>query len=273
MNYVARLKIFETEKAFFTDFPVSSIPGARQSNHQVERTPIQVHPIQDYSRFDLNVNGFCVIRAETSLNSEQAFTKSKDVKKAYWAQIERILEHRFPEYTRIEGFDFTVRKREHDFPAISRLYGDYEQPLNSPHIDWTAKGSELQMQDAFPGQDHSWRGKDYDIINVWRPLIGPSDDWPLAVCDWTSIDQNQDVLLNDGIRRDKVDENATLHPNKAHRWYYIKDQTTDELVVFRNSHSKEKLPCCFHSAVFNPQATGPPRVSIEVRLVAFRDLL
>ncbi|CEF74543.1 hypothetical protein FGSG_12113 [Fusarium graminearum PH-1] len=50
------------------------------------------------------------------------------------------------------------------------------------------------------------------------------------------------MLLNDGIRRDKVDENATLHPNSAQKWYYIPDQNADELIVFRNSHSKETLP-------------------------------
>jgi|ERR1700710_429144 hypothetical protein len=57
-----------------------------------------------------------------------------------------------------------VRRREQDFPLVSRRYGKYEQPLRSPHIDWTAKGAELQLQDAFPGQGHIWRGKDYDII-------------------------------------------------------------------------------------------------------------
>lgn len=53
------------------------------------------------------------------------------------------------------------------------------------------------------------------------------------------------MLLNDGIRRDKVDENATLHPNPAQKWYYIPDQNADELIVSRNSYSKETLPCKF----------------------------
>ncbi|KAJ2994000.1 hypothetical protein NUW58_g1671 [Xylaria curta] len=294
MNYVARLDIFNTEKAFSTDFPVSSVPGARRSNHEVEQTTVQVHPIENESQFNIDIHGFCVIKAKTNLDPDQAFANGEEVKRAYWEQIEKILAQKFPEYTRIEGFDFTVRKRDEDFPAVSRLYQDHEQPLRSPHIDWTAKGSKLQLRDSFPGQDHIWLDKDYDIINVWRPLLGPNNDWPLAMCDWTSIDQDEDVLLNDAIRRDKVDENAILHHNPAHRWYYIQDQADDELIVFRNSHSKERLPCqchflriaiyqhesskltkdegCFHSAIYNPQATGPARISIEARMVAFRNL-
>jgi hypothetical protein len=108
VRYVARLEIFKTEKAFFTDYPVSSVPEARQSNHQVEDTSVEIHPIQDSTQFDINVNGFCVIKAETQLDPGEAFTKSREIKRAYWEQIEKILSVKFPEYTRIEGFDFTV---------------------------------------------------------------------------------------------------------------------------------------------------------------------
>lgn len=121
----------------------------------------------------------------------------------------------------------------------------------------------MNLQHAFPGQDEFWEGKDFDILkyihnlsskrctgikgkadeylcSVWRPLLGPNDDWPLALCDWTTIDPETDIRLNDALRRDRIDENSLLHFNEAHKWYYIKNQTPEDLIVFRNADSQGK---------------------------------
>jgi hypothetical protein len=107
--YLARDKIFETEKAFDTDFTVSHVPGARRSNHTTEEKWVTVHNITDTSHWDLNTHGFCVIHAETHLDPQDVWTRKKEVQKSYWDQIERLLEDRFPEYSRIESYDLTVR--------------------------------------------------------------------------------------------------------------------------------------------------------------------
>lgn len=57
------------------------------------------------------------------------------------------------------------------------------------------------------------------------------------MCDFTTIDQDHDILDNDAIRRSRVDENSLLHFNENHKWYYIKDQGVDDLLVFRNADS------------------------------------
>lgn len=126
------------------------------------------------------------------------------------------------------------------------------------------------------------------FFSVWRPLKEPTDDWPLAVCDYTTIDKEKDILLNDAIRRDRVDEICVLQFNASHKWYYLRNQKVDDLLVFRNADSEGAKPCerntfeetltvrhslipnagAFHAAVNNPEARGPPRESIEVRLVA-----
>ncbi|CAN9409405.1 unnamed protein product [Alternaria alternata] len=76
---------------------------------------------------------------------------------------------------------------------------------------------------------------------VWRPLKGPNNDWPLALCDWTTIDQENDIRLNDGLRKDRIDENSLLHFNQSHKWYYIKNQMPSDLIVFRQADSTNKL--------------------------------
>jgi hypothetical protein len=57
------------------------------------------------------------------------------------------------------------------------------------------------------------------------------------MCDYTTIEPSTDVRANDAIRRDRVDENAILHFNENHKWYIMKDQSEEDLLVFRNADS------------------------------------
>jgi hypothetical protein len=140
-------------------------------------------------------------------------------------------------------------------------------------------------------------------------LIGPNNDWPLALCDFTTIDP-ADTTTADLLYLHRVGENRLLHHNDQHRWYYIEQQQPEDLAVFRNTDSTGLLPCAytmritspmllagpqfaratrnlpsfsptnddwkitdaFHCAFNNPSASsqGPPRQSCEVRFAAFR---
>ena len=80
-----------------------------------------------------------------------------------------------------------------------------------------------------------------DVSNsVWRPLIGPNDDWPLALCDYISIDTEHDVIVADLLYVNRIGENQLLYHNKRHQWYYIEGQQPDDLLVFRNIDSTGK---------------------------------
>jgi len=69
-------------------------------------------------------------------------------------------------------------------------------------------------------------------------LKGPNDDWPLAVCDFTSIALDQDLTSNDALHQKRVGENWLLHSNPAHKWYYMSAQDVDDILVFRNTDSE-----------------------------------
>lgn len=122
----------------------------------------------------------------------------------------------------------------------------------------------LQLSNAFPGQEEHINGREYDMIkyaasllfchvacalpadsgkfvrSVWKVLVGPNDDWPLAVCDYTSIDAANDARPADRVLFDRVAENQLLFYNPNHRWYYIPQQRTDHLLVLRNTDSSGK---------------------------------
>lgn len=108
MAYLAQSTIFETEKAFDTDFPVDHIPSARKTNHENDIRTINIYEVKDPKQWDLNVHGFCILQAETHLSSYDAFKNKEEAQKSYWYEIEALIHEHFPEYTRIESYDCTV---------------------------------------------------------------------------------------------------------------------------------------------------------------------
>ncbi|KAI2781586.1 putative CmcJ-like methyltransferase [Daldinia loculata] len=228
-----------------------------------------VTAIENPDEFKLDVHGFCVVHGSTHLDPDLASVNKKAVQDAYWQEIEAILHKNLPQYSRIEAFDLTVRKRDADFPKILRVYRNkYEQPSAIAHYDWSQQGATTVLEWCFPGNEGFCKYKKFDILNVWRPLREPTNNWPLAFCYYATIDPENDILLNDAIRRDRVEEICVLHSNEAHKWYYLKNQGVDDLFVFRNADSHGEKARGFHAAVNNTMAQGPLRESVEVRLVA-----
>lgn len=76
--------------------------------------------------------------------------------------------------------------------------------------------------------------------SVWHPLQGPLVDWPLAVCDASTVDFASDTIAGDVVDREAVFENTQVHFNPAQKWYYLPNQLPSELLVFKNADSEQK---------------------------------
>jgi len=82
-----------------------------------------------------------------------------------------------------------------------------------------------------------------ESISVWRVTQGPNNDWPLAICDYSTIDLN-DLESTDVIHKERIGESLRLYHNRSQRWYYLSDQNTDEVTIFRNTDSRgTHIPC------------------------------
>jgi len=165
---------------------------------------------------------------------------------------------------------FQVRERHKQFPSEQTAITKHEQPACVAHSDYSVRGAILQLKSSFPGQEKYFEDKEFDMINVWRPLIGPNDDWPLAVCDYSSINIGKDVTPADRLFEDRLGENQLLFHSEQHKWYYIEKQETQDLLVFRNTDSTGQRARSFHAAFYNSASHSPPRQSCEARFVAFR---
>lgn len=76
-----------------------------------------------------------------------------------------------------------------------------------------------------------WRTTNID--SAWKPLQLPVRDWPLAICDATTIDRDTDLIQTDIIYPKYLAENYMGHHNPKQKWYWLQDHQPDEILVFK----------------------------------------
>lgn len=112
-------------------------------------------------------------------------------------------------------------------------------------------------------------------ITVWRPLVAVVENEPLAVCDTqTILDSDWEVI--EKILDEAVEESMYLKRRERHRWYWMENQTRDDVLVLSVWDSQQPdSPSCSvpHCAVMLPgqNIASNPRESIEMRFLIFTD--
>ncbi|KAF9888436.1 hypothetical protein FE257_008714 [Aspergillus nanangensis] len=112
----------------------------------------------------------------------------------------------------------------------------------------------------------------YIYLNVWKTLVGPLYDWPLAFCDAETIEPG-DLQSHDQVFHDVVRENVMVYHNPDQKWYYLSGQMPSELLLFRQADSQNN-PGVAHTAFEIPSQPPNPlqtRESIEIRVVVYLD--
>ena len=101
-------------------------------------------------------------------------------------------------------FDHTIRTAER---AVER---GYRAPVQMVHNDYTDKSGPQRVRDLLPPEEAEARLKHRFVeINVWRPIKGPVQAWPLALADAQSIAPAATIPATAGA--------AVARGNDAHR--------------------------------------------------------
>jgi len=196
------------------------------------------------------------------------FYDESQVKQIYYPEIERLL----VEATGAEKiviFDHTIRS----VPKFKEGVSGYREPVRRVHNDYTAKSGLRRVRDHLSEEEANERLKHRFLeVNVWRPIKGPLEDAPLAVCDARTI-ASEDLIATDLIYPNLVGETYSVSYNPAHRWYFFPKMKRDEAVLIKCFDSDETSNGRFtaHTA-FDDPTTPPdalPRESIEVRALVF----
>ena len=90
---------------------------------------------------------------------------------------------------KVHVFDHNVRSR----PMAKRRENGAQEPVKVAHNDYTLKSGPQRVRDLLPDEADALLKNRFAVINVWRPIRGPVQESPLAVCDARSMVQDDFV--------------------------------------------------------------------------------
>ena len=261
MNYLADDM---TEKpTYYLYTPPAGVP--RQNGRYTTRAmPIHdARPIAD--RFSLDAQGLHLTRHQTRVGN---FYDAQEVQRVYYPEVAELVK-RLTGAEKVLVFDHNVRNA----PRAQRKQDGAQEPVLACHNDYTAASGPQRVRDLLPAAEAEERlTRRFAFINVWRPIRGPVQDTPLAVCDAQSIGQDH-FVATDLKYPDRTGEVYSVSYQPGHRWYYFSDMQPDEAMLLKCYDSRTDGTARFtaHSAFENPAspADAVPRESIEARTIAF----
>jgi hypothetical protein len=230
-------------------------------------------PICD--QFTLDRNGFEIVDHHSAVAD---FTDRDEVDRIYPAEVADFVKS-YTGADRVATLGWMLRRaaapKEHASQPQAALV----------HDDFSVDGARERARSAYSSFFPDGPGFDRALItSLWRVFSPPPQDWPLAICDYTSVGP-EEGLNNRMYFVDEIPEDLYLdmpadapgasgfefHHNPNHQWWYFPDMTRDEILFFKLNDSDEsrawRVP---HTAFHDPTAQATqPRHSIEFRSIAY----
>ncbi|KAH9944646.1 hypothetical protein B0H21DRAFT_746472 [Amylocystis lapponica] len=244
----------------------------RNANWLPEHHDVQIENIrgQEHS-VTLDAAGFQFFNGAPGRDID--FSDDAAVKDKYYTECIELVKS-LTGASRIVPFDHTVRRRR---PGELDDAPSKRQPVPQVHVDQTPQSAVARVHRHLPAADApALLARRFQILNLWRPLTHPALDWPLALCDWRSVDPARDVVPVTLRYPDSEGETFGVRHSRAYRWKYVRGMRPDEFVLIKCYDSQDDGKTSVftpHTAFSDP--TTPPgapyRESVELRLLVFYD--
>lgn len=215
--------------------------------------------------FSLDREGFVLMESETRVRD---FYSDRELRAVYDTEIEQLVKS-VTGAVKVTVFDHTRRAAA----AATRGQKKVREPVRTVHSDYTERSATRRIRDFLPSSEAEQRlERRFAIVNVWRPIIGPVQTSPLAVCDAQSI-AARDLVVTERRARDRVGELYHISFNPDHRWYYFPDMQSNEALVIKTYDSAVDGTARFTAHTSFDDPASPPdamsRESIESRCFVF----
>ncbi|KAI0033646.1 hypothetical protein K488DRAFT_47324 [Vararia minispora EC-137] len=251
---------------------INSDPGTgiRQRNWVPVPHTIEVEDLRGKEdATSLDTTGFRFFRHPAKHTS---FASDEEIQREYYPESIDLIK-KATGASRAVIFDHTVRRRR---PEILEDTPDKRQPVQMVHVDQTPKSAEDRVRRHVPEDAEELLKKRYQIINLWRPIGNPALDWPLALCDYRSTDQQRDLEPMTLRYPDRHGETFGVKFSPAQRWKYVSGMTPEEGVLIKCFDSVQDGATATltpHTAFEDPTTppNAPKRESIELRALVFYD--
>ncbi len=139
------------------------------------------------------------------------------------------------------------------------------------HNDYTSNSGFVCLRENLDDDAEALAEGRFQIVNVWRPLTDPVEDYPLALCDARSLSVGDVVDTERRAPNHTGEIQLALHDARQH-WYYYPQIRPPEVLLFKTFDSIDGVhPCSIHSAIRLPDAPADarPRASVETRAFVF----
>ncbi len=215
-------------------------------------------------RLTLDDQGFALVRHPTAVVN---FYDEAEVRAVYYPEVERLVKQATGA-VRVLVFDHNVRCG----PMAKEGLNGAREPVRFAHNDYTAKSGPQRVRDLLGDEAEALLKNRVVFINVWRPIRGPVEEAPLAVCDAQSM-RIADFVPTDLKYRDRTGEVYSVAFNPEHRWFYFPRMERDEALLLKcyDSSLDGRARWTAHTAFDDPTSppNAAPRESIEARTIAF----
>lgn len=242
--------------------------GPDQRTGTFEYHDVAIHdgrPIAD--RLELDREGFTLMSFDTAVKD---FYDDEEVRRVYYPEMDRLIKQTTGA-AKVIVFDHTIRVADGDMQSERKV----RAPVRNVHNDFTIRSAPQRVRDLLPADEAEARlGKRYGSINVWRPIRGPVETAPLAICEYNSIDDD-DLIAAERHYKDRIGGVYHLAYNPDQRWYYFPKMERHEVVLLKcfDSLTDGTARWTAHGAFEDPDTPpgAAPRESIEIRTLLFFD--
>lgn len=248
----------------------ASVAGGELVPHQGNYLPHTVaigNARESGDAFELDTEGFCLVEQPSEV---QDFYDDHQLSQ-YEIELKSMLSN-LTGASEVLIFDHTRRSSSDAIRSKRKI----REASSVIHNDYSADSGHLRLRDFF--NDHvEFDSTDYDkipfaIINVWRSTAGTIANYPLAMCDATSV-SDADLVAVKREGKERIGEIQLVLHQEQHRWCYFPQMTADEALVFKTFDSRTDGRTRFtpHTSFEDPTAPAdaPPRESIESRCFVF----
>ena len=241
----------------YVEKPSGDIP---QSNFGVKEVDVELQDIRGQeSSFSLEKNSFATLQNIPS--EEKDFEDDEHIKAVYYPEVEQTILQNVPGAKRVLLFDHTIRRSKVDA---------HRAPVTRVHVDQTPESAAARVKHHLPDEADTLLKSRYRIINVWRPLNGPVQSFPLGFADSSTV-KDEDLVSVEHRYPDRTGATAGVHYNPNMKWHYWSGMQNSDRLLLQCSDSENDSSRAPHTAFANPRtpegAVG--RESVEVRALVF----
>jgi hypothetical protein len=264
-------------------------PGVEINTGRYAEYRVKVRNARPFQpRLGLHSHGFVLERRPSRVRD---FFDKAEVDAVYAAEAAEIV-RQMTGATRVVAMGWMIRTSG-DLSKFERASSGYthqggvQPPAAEAHVDFApdraARLAQALYVRAVPGGSGFRR---FIATSLWRAFSEPPQDWPLALCDGTSVEPaegvNNTLIVVDRLPtpeaatgpwagEEQLPAASVFRFNPQHRWWYFPDMTRDEVLLFKFHDSDHSTAWRTPHTAFHDTSRPDARVreSIELRSVAY----